>query len=113
MKNHSKTSTQRLGVTALLLALAASAHAVAAAAVAFFVDVKAMLGTGLEAADGARHLHHITRLRKLHGACGGVAPGGLQLCGGGGACVIAGTACQRGHGGSRQDKAKIHHMLLE
>ena len=27
MKNHSKTSTQRLGVTALLLALAASAHA--------------------------------------------------------------------------------------
>ena len=51
--------------------VAASAHAVAAAAVAFSW-MKAMLGTGFEAADGARHLHHITRLRKLHGACGGV-----------------------------------------
>ena len=44
----------------------ARTHAVAAGAVAFFMDVKAVLSTGLEAGNRSRHLHHITHLHKLH-----------------------------------------------
>lgn len=76
---------------------AASAHAVAAAAVAFLVDVKAMLGTGFEAScDGADTFTtspvcaNCTVLRWCYPRVG------CDCCGGGGACGVAGTTCQRG-----------------
>ena len=88
--------------------MSAGAHAVAAAAVTLFVDVKAMLCARLEATHLARHLHAITRLHERDRAVGGIATGGLQLGGGAVAGQMGGTTHQRHSSQGTQCKSKTN-----
>ena len=58
----------------------ACAQAIAAGTIAFFMDMKPVLGTRLEAAHLARNMHHtIRRLFKTHCACDGTCARWLEL----------------------------------
>src|SRR5450830_1576120 len=84
----------------------AGAHAVAAAAVAFFVHMKAMFCIRLEAADLAAHAHHIAALAEAQTAADAVAPRGLQIGHGPRAWRGAGAAGQgQGHQGAAAAQA--------
>lgn len=84
--------------------VAARAVAVPAGAVAFFMDVKAVLRPRLEPADRAADAHRITVLHEAHRALGAVAARRLQPCGGRGR---AGHGCAAGEcDGSRQGRAR-------
>ena len=78
----------------------ACAGAIGAGAVAFFMDVKTMLGVGLETTDLPCHLHHaVFVLQKMHFAGDRAACGGFEFGSGGRVIENACAASQRcGHG---------------
>jgi len=94
----------------------AGAHAVAAAAVAFFMDVKAVLLAGLEALDLGVHHDLLALLVEHHHARDGVALGGFELGHRHRATAVhhlhaARAAGQRGRGQQGQNHRSSRHSF--
>ena len=90
--------------------MTAGVHAVAAGAVAFFVDMKTVLAVGTQAFNFSAHRHRVTFLHQLQRAAGCVAFGGFHLHGGAEAIYVPRIRAKGEYDG--QGEYVFHRRLL-